>query len=128
QIKIQSTEFASSLDLASKGDFDAYLIAWSGRTDPDGNIFNFVTCRAPPALNAPHYCNPEVDAALIAARGTDKPARRLASYAKAAARIIEDRPLIYLYHNKWLWAMSAKVKGFTPYPDALIRPQDLAVQ
>src|SRR4029077_9696534 len=27
-IKIQATEFASSLDLASKGDFEAYLIGW----------------------------------------------------------------------------------------------------
>ena len=48
-IKIQATEFASSLDLAVKGDYEAYLIGWSGRTDPDGNIYNFVSCKAPPA-------------------------------------------------------------------------------
>ena len=50
-IKIEATEFASSLDRAAKGDFEAYLIGWSGRTDPDGNIYNFVACDAPPALN-----------------------------------------------------------------------------
>src|SRR5207248_2493243 len=55
-IKIQATEFASSLDLAVKGDYEAYLIGWSGRTDPDGNIYNFVSCKAPPALNTGHYC------------------------------------------------------------------------
>jgi peptide/nickel transport system substrate-binding protein len=33
-VKIQSTEFATSLDLADKGQFDAYVLAWSGRADP----------------------------------------------------------------------------------------------
>jgi hypothetical protein len=28
-----------------------YLNGWSGRTDPDGNLYNFVSCKAPPALN-----------------------------------------------------------------------------
>src|SRR4029077_16925235 len=46
-IKLQAVEFASSLDLAVKGDFEAYQIGWSGRTDPDGNIYNFISCKAP---------------------------------------------------------------------------------
>jgi peptide/nickel transport system substrate-binding protein len=40
-LKIQSTEFATSLDLADKGQYDAYVLAWSGRADPDGNIYSF---------------------------------------------------------------------------------------
>jgi peptide/nickel transport system substrate-binding protein len=127
-IKIQATEFASSLDLAVKGEYEAYLIGWSGRTDPDGNIYNFVACKAPPALNTTHYCNQEVDAALDAARTTDIPAERLAQYAKAAERVVADRPLVYLWHPKWLYAMTAKLAGFTPYPDGLIRPQGLRMQ
>src|SRR5258708_5400668 len=110
-IKIQATEFASSLDLAVKGEYEPYLIGWSGRTDPDGNIYNFVACKAPPALNTTHYCNQEIDAALDAARTTDIPAERLAHYAKAAERVIADRPLVYLWHPKWLYAMTAKLAG-----------------
>ena len=72
-IKIEATEFATSLDLAAKGDFEAYLIGWSGRTDPDGNIYNFVSCKAPPALNCRMYCNQDVDRDLAAARATDEP-------------------------------------------------------
>ena len=115
-IKIQATEFASSLDLASKGDFEAYMIGWSGRTDPDGNIYNFVSCKAPPALNSPHYCNQDVDRELDAAREAEVPADRLAYYAKVAERTLADRPLIYLWHPKWLYAMNAKLSGFIPYP------------
>jgi peptide/nickel transport system substrate-binding protein len=127
-IKIQATEFASSLDLASKGDFEAYLIGWSGRTDPDGNIYNFVACKAPPALNSPHYCNQDLDRELEAARQAADPAERLPHYAKAAERVLADRPLTYLWHGKYLYAMTAKLAGFTPYPDGLIRPQGIKMQ
>ncbi|HZK88733.1 MAG TPA: ABC transporter substrate-binding protein [Stellaceae bacterium] len=127
-IKIQATEFASSLDLAVKGDFEAYLIGWSGRTDPDGNLYNFVSCKAPPALNTGHYCNPEVDAELDAARAAASQQERLAHYAKIAAHTLADRPIIYLWHEKWLYAASAKLSGFEPYPDGLIRRQGIKLQ
>ena len=127
-IKIQATEFASSLDLAVKGDYEAYLIGWSGRTDPDGNIYNFVACKAPPALNTGHYCNADADAQLDAGRTASTQADRMAAYGKLAAIILADRPIIYLWHQKWLYAMSTKLTGFTPYPDGLIRPQGIALQ
>ena len=43
-IQIQATEFASSLQLSAKGDFEAFLLGWSGRSDPDGNIYNLLAC------------------------------------------------------------------------------------
>jgi peptide/nickel transport system substrate-binding protein len=116
------------LQLATNGEFEAYLIGWSGRTDPDGNLYNFVACKAPPALNSPHYCNADVDAELDAARTAAAPAERLAHYAKAAGHTLADRPLIYLWHAKSLYAMNKKLAGFTPYPDGLIRPQGLRME
>ena len=124
-IKIQATEFAASLDIAARGDYEAYLIGWSGRTDPDGNIYIFVSCKAPPAINTGHYCNQDVDAELDAARTAATPPERTAHYAKVAAHTLDDRPLIYLWHQKWLYAMTAKLAGFAPYPDGLIRPQGM---
>lgn len=127
-IKIQATEFAASLDLAVKGDYEAYLIGWSGRTDPDGNIYNFAACKAPPGLNTTHYCNQEVDAELNAARTTSAPQDRLKHYATAAEHLLDDRPIVYLWHPRWLYAMGKKLAGFTPYPDGLIRPQGLRME
>src|SRR5579872_556446 len=127
-IKIQSTEFASSLDLASKGEFEAYQIGWSGRTDPDGNIYNFASCKAPRALNAAAYCDPAVDAALDAARTASTDDDRMAQYTIVAQHVLADRPIIYLWHQKWLYAMSANLSGFTPYPDGLIRPQGIEIK
>lgn len=127
-IRIQATEFASSLQLASNGDFEAYLIGWSGRTDPDGNIYNFISCKAPPALNASRYCNEDVDRELDAARQVEARAQRLTHYRKVAEHILQDRPIIYLWHAKLLYAAAAKLSGFVPYPDGLIRPQGLRIE
>lgn len=127
-IRIQATEFASSLQLSEKGDFEAAQLGWSGRADPDGNIYNFVSCKAPPALNVARYCNKDVDRELDAARAVAAPEERLAHYVNVAEQTLKDLPIIYLYHNKWLWAFSNKMTGFAPFPDGLIRPQGLRME
>jgi peptide/nickel transport system substrate-binding protein len=105
---------------------EAFQIGWSGRVDPDGNLYNFVACGAP--LNDGHYCNQDVDKELKAARAVDDPAERLKHYTAAAQTLLKDLPVIYLYHRKWIYAFNKKVAGFTPYPDGLIRPQGLTLQ
>jgi peptide/nickel transport system substrate-binding protein len=80
------------------------------------------------ALNYPGYCNNEVDKELKAAREVEKPAERLAHYKKVAEQTLKDRPILYLGHQKWIYAFTAKLTGFEPYPDGLIRPQGLKMQ
>ncbi|MDQ2916301.1 MAG: ABC transporter substrate-binding protein [Pseudomonadota bacterium] len=118
-VKILSTEFATSLDLADKGQFDAYVLAWSGRADPDGNIFSFDACKQP--LNYAGYCKPEVDALLNRSRTTLDTDERRKLYADLAAVVLEDRPIIYLCHRHWLWAYTSKLDGLRAIPDGLVR-------
>ena len=42
ELKLSAMEFASSLQAATRGDFETYLVGWSGRADPDGNIWTFM--------------------------------------------------------------------------------------
>jgi peptide/nickel transport system substrate-binding protein len=118
-VKILSTEFATSLDLADKGQFEAYVLAWSGRADPDGNIFSFDACKQP--LNYAGYCVAEVDDLLNASRTQREAAERRKSYEQIAARVLKDRPIVYLYHRNWLWAYNAKLGGLRSVPDGLVR-------
>src|ERR1700726_3492691 len=46
-MKIRVTEFATSLKQAEAGEYQAYLLAWSGRTDPDGNLYIFLKTGPP---------------------------------------------------------------------------------
>jgi len=122
-VKIQSTEFATSLNLADKGEYDAYVLAWSGRADPDGNIFSFDACKQP--LNYAGYCKPEVDEILSKSRTTRDPAERRKLFEQLAAIALKDRPIVYLYHRHWLWAYTAKLSGLRTVPDGLVRVQGL---
>jgi peptide/nickel transport system substrate-binding protein len=124
--KIQSTEFATSLDLADKGQFEAYVLAWSGRADPDGNLFSFYGCKQP--LNYSGYCKPEVDELLNKSRTARDPAERQKAYEQIAAIVLKDRPIVYLYHRHWLWAYTAKLTGLRTVPDGLVRVQGLRFQ
>ena len=122
-IKIQSTEFATSLNLADKGQFEAYLLNWSGRADPDGNLFSFYGCKQP--LNYSGYCKPEVDELLTKSRSTLDPVLRGKLFEQIAAEALKDRPIVYLYHRKWLWAYNKKLTGVRTIPDGLMRVQGL---
>lgn len=122
-IKIQSTEFATSLNLADKGQFEAYLLNWSGRADPDGNLFSFYGCKQP--LNYSGYCKPEVDELLTKSRSTLDPALRGKLFEQIAAQVLKDRPIVYMYHRKWLWAYNKKLTGVRTIPDGLMRVQGL---
>ena len=118
-VKVQATEFATSLNLADKGEFDAYVLAWSGRADPDGNAFSFHGCKQP--LNYAGYCSAETDALLNQSRTQRDPADRKKTYEQIAAQVLKARPIIYLYHRNWLWAYNPKLSGVRQIPDGLLR-------
>ena len=122
-VKILSTEFATSLNLADKGDYDAYVLAWSGRADPDGNIYSFDACKQP--LNYAGYCSPEIDELLNKARTASDVAERKKAYDQVAAVVLKDRPIVYIFHRHWLWAYTSKLSGFRTIPDGLVRVQGL---
>src|SRR6195256_3277611 len=46
-LKIRLIEFATSFKQAQAGEFQAFLIGWSGRIDPDGNSYVFIQTKGP---------------------------------------------------------------------------------
>ena len=122
-VRLKSMEFASLLADQTAGNYQASQVGWSGRTDPDGNIHQFLTCNG--GINDSKYCNPEVDALLDKVRTSNDIAVRKESYDAALKILSQDLPIIYLYHQTWIWALDGKVEGFVPFPDGMIRLQDV---
>jgi len=122
-VKLKSTEFASLLAEQSAGNYQASQVGWSGRVDPDGNIHQFMTCKG--GINDSKYCNPEVDKLLDAARTSNNEEERKAKYDAARKILAKDLPIIYLYHPSWIWALDDKLEGFVPYPDGMIRLENV---
>src|SRR6476646_2737791 len=125
-MKIRVTEFATSLKQAEKANYQAYLLAWSGRTDPDGNTYIFFKCNAP--QDSMGYCKPEVDKLLDEARIPSDMAARKAIYEKLTKTILEDLPKVYLYHRRILIAHSTKLNGYKQMPDGLVRVVGLSLK
>ncbi|MCX7384059.1 MAG: ABC transporter substrate-binding protein, partial [Alphaproteobacteria bacterium] len=124
-VKVRATEFGTALAAQTSGDFEVSAIGWSGRVDPDGNLYNPLHSKG--ALNETHYANPEIDAWLDAARATTDLAGRRALYAKITAQVQQDLPVLYLTNPSIIVAMSAKLSGYRPVPDGLIRLQGLKI-
>ena len=122
-VHIQAMEFASSLQASQRGEYQAYMIGWSGRLDIDGNTYAFL--HGGQGNNVSHYANPTVDKLLDEARGMTDVAKRKALYAEMWTQEQQDLPITYLWTARNIVGMSAKLNGFRPVPDGMIRVQGL---
>lgn len=118
-LQLDTVEGTTMVSNTSKGNFELAFAIWSGRVDPDGNTSVWLSCAG--FLNWGKYCNQQVDEALAKARASTDQAERAALYRQAAELYLADRPQLFLYHPKWLWAAAQGLDGFKPHPDGLIR-------
>ncbi|WP_314949557.1 ABC transporter substrate-binding protein [Bradyrhizobium cosmicum] len=118
-IKIRAVEFATTFKQAQAGEFQVFQINWSGRIDPDGNSYIFMRSKAP--QNDGGYSNPEADKLMEDGRLTSDVNERKAIYEKLAKIVLDDLPIIYIYHRKLLIAHTTKLQGYRQMPDGLVR-------
>jgi peptide/nickel transport system substrate-binding protein len=119
EINLLASDFATQLKEMQQGNFESDLRGWSGRIDPDGNIHQFVTCKG--NLNDGRYCNPEIDKLLNEARLVSDEAKRAEKYRAVVEILQKDNPLIYLYFEPRIFAMTKRLQGFTAHPDGMVR-------
>jgi peptide/nickel transport system substrate-binding protein len=119
-VKVQPSEFTTALDRGDQGDFDVFQVGWSGRVDPDGNIYNQQQSEGP--TNYGGQTNPEVDRLLELGRTTSDPAKRREIYRRLVPILQRDRGIIYLYHDKLATGSRQNVSGLEVRPDGLPRP------
>ncbi|CAM4118498.1 ABC transporter substrate-binding protein [Deinococcus marmoris] len=121
--KIEQVEFGTLLDRADKQDYDALMLGWSGRPDPDGNIYDFFTTKG--TNNQAGYSNKTVDGLLAKARAQTAMSARAATYNVALGTIISDTPYTWVYFQRNLVASVKGMTGLKPIPDGIIRFKDV---
>jgi peptide/nickel transport system substrate-binding protein len=124
-VKVQSVEFGTGIAAEDSGAYQVAVNGWSGRADPDGNLYTWLHTGGP--NNFSHYSNPQVDSWLDAARLTADQAERKALYARITTQLATDLPSIYLYNTAIVMGMKRRLTGFRPVPDGLIRLQGLTL-
>jgi peptide/nickel transport system substrate-binding protein len=125
-MRIRVTEFATSLKQAEAGEYQAFMLAWSGRIDPDGNSYIFLKTGAPQNYSA--WSNPQADKALDDARLVTDQAQRKAIYEKLTKAAQDEEPILYIFHRRILIAHTTRLEGYKQMPDGLVRVTGLKLK
>ncbi len=113
-----SNEQLSWLDFFSRlkaGEGDCFTLNWvADIPDPDSFLYPLFHSRG--ATNYVHYKNPSVDELLDAGRRARSSLDRLQVYREAEQMIVEDAPMVPLFHTLTILASRDQVQGLDLTP------------
>jgi peptide/nickel transport system substrate-binding protein len=121
KVTVKQVDATSLITVLQKRDYDLCWSPWSGRPDPDGNMFNWFTKDGP--NNFAGYKSDEVDELMHRARVTSDQDTRAVLYKQAQDLISDDAPMLFLHFDATLQGSSKKLH-WTPYPDNAFRLGD----
>jgi peptide/nickel transport system substrate-binding protein len=119
--KIQLIEFGTMLEEGDHLQHQAMLLGWSGRPDPDFDIYPFVTQSGIGAFNYAGYADPKVQELLDAARLLNAMDQRRRIYREVTMILADDMPYVWLDFPKEYKLISTRVYGFLHVPDGMMR-------
>lgn len=118
KVNIQQETFATLLSDTQAHHFQAALLGWSGRPDPDGNTFSWFHTGG--GNNNMLYSNTQVDTLLEAARASNDQATRAKDYLQAQQIIAQDGSYVFIYHGVSIQASTTKVQNFQILPTTIM--------
>jgi peptide/nickel transport system substrate-binding protein len=123
-VTLEKAELATQIESGKAGTYEALFVGWSGRPDPDQNVYDFAVTNG--SLNYSKFGTKQVDDLLQQARLENNDAKRKAFYDQAMQILVKEVPYVYLNHDNVLFGISKAVKGFKYVPDGVIRTATLA--
>ncbi|MDR2833387.1 MAG: ABC transporter substrate-binding protein [Streptococcaceae bacterium] len=119
-VRIDTLEWATYLDVARNGEFDIALAAWGNLTQ-DGSELLFPRLHSENigSSNQGHYHSPELDALIDASRQTIDQEKRLAILQEANEYVLTQLPVIPLFHGTVNMAMGSGLRNVTLNPNTL---------
>jgi peptide/nickel transport system substrate-binding protein len=119
-VVIETTDAATAVTRAGAGKFEAYLTTWyPGGLDADTNLYKFFHTTG--SRNRSGYSNAKVDSLLDEARQAPTFEARKSLYHQVEQIVVNNRPMIVLFHAKWYAAVSTRLTGVQFPPDANLR-------
>ncbi|GAC1393203.1 MAG: ABC transporter substrate-binding protein [Ktedonobacteraceae bacterium] len=117
-VNIKQETFATLLSDTDSHNFQAALLGWSGRPDPDGNMYSWFHTGG--GNNSMQYSNAKVDSLLEAARTSSDQAQRTSEYQQAEQLIVQDASYVFINHGVSIQATTSTIKNFTPLPTQIM--------
>ena len=118
-LNITQLEAAKIQSDAQAGNFQATAYGWSGRIDPDGNIYNQLHTGG--GLSDTKYSNAQVDDLLDKSRAAADQDQRKAFFQQAQKLIVDDAPMAWWGFAQAYLLTRPNVQGMQIYADYIMR-------
>jgi peptide/nickel transport system substrate-binding protein len=118
-LEIVPVEYSTLLDVQQRGSFEALMLGWSGRIDPDGNTSRFLATGK--SANYSGFSSSTVDDLLAKATQTTDEAERAELYGEVVGHLQQENPLVYTHRIRNLTVHTNEVAGVEVYSDGVVR-------
>ena len=111
---------AATIDTEARaGNYQSTDYDWSGRIDPDGNIYNLLHTGG--GLNQTKYSNPQVDQLLDQTRAATDQSKRKDLFLQAQKLFVDDAPMAWYAYAPAYLLTRPTVQGMDVYADFMLR-------
>jgi peptide/nickel transport system substrate-binding protein len=125
-VKVTPLENTAAFKNQTDGTFEIQVTPWSGRVDPDGNIYRFQHSNG--SDNSAKATDPAIDALLDQARAESDVAARKALYKQIVEAVRARRNVITFQVQNLYAAHTSALQGFAMYVDGMPRLKSASLQ
>ena len=120
ELEIYQIDPGAYTDYVGSGNHDMFIGGWGTVTlDADYGLYPlFHSSSIGNSGNRSRYANDEVDALLEDARTEIEEGQRLELYEEAQEIILEEAPIIPIYHPSLLTGMNDDIEGYSQHPSS----------
>lgn len=114
-VKVTVVDFPTLLQRLLRTEYDTLRVGWTTNPEPDSLLYSPFHTSAIGGFNFTKYRNPRVDELLDRGRTVTNPAERTRIYREAQRLIVQDAPMVFIFHEKRTYASRKAVTGFKPH-------------
>ena len=128
-VEIEVLEWGAYLDQTAEGLHDMFILGWVTVTgDADYGMYALLhSSNVGAPGNRSFYRNDRVDELLDQGRRETDPEERVELYHEVQEILIDEAPMLNLYHPQWMIAVADEVEGYSHHPDNSMLIDDVTV-
>ncbi|PYZ96042.1 glutathione ABC transporter substrate-binding protein [Alteribacter lacisalsi] len=128
-VSIEVLEWGAYLDQTAAGEHDMFILGWStGTGDADVGLYSLFHSSQHGTGNKTFIENDELDQLLEDARMETDEAAREALYSETMQLLVDEAPMLYLYHTDYLEGLGSHLSGYWKHPTGYSMLQNVTVQ
>jgi peptide/nickel transport system substrate-binding protein len=124
-MKIKLVDASTLISDGNAKNFEMISFQWSGRPDPDGNVYQFFKTTPGTSFNWSGISHPQLDALLDRTREVSSQAERKKLFSDVTKILQDELPMVFIVHPVEPKAFSPKVQNYDPVPDGMMRFKDV---